>query len=270
MKLQQAKYSCYACGNQFKAAELAGGAYGDFLLRNAASGEMRYLGALSDRTYDEVDEILLKSADCAGQGVHERAKILREIYGAVAGDSDVNGNFYELGRHPRCPSCSASTVGFVESVEPPEFIDVDIPPVTHSSWNALSLAEKTAVVSGRLTKLKSAYFSERDLGLIEALQYDPDLAPSYESIKSCLVWDDERADNLTPDGYEKLCDLWIARSFVHQRRPFSSWWLAPDHFEKVWADANAANFNWPGFKRLVLREEDREYLNTCLEDENDI
>ena len=46
-------------------------------------------------------------------------------------------------------------------------------------------------------------FSERDLKLIEVLQYDPELTPAYEFIKSCLVWKDEWPDNLTP-GIRKI------------------------------------------------------------------
>lgn len=70
-------------------------------------------------------------------------------------------------------------------------------------------------------------FSGNDLALIELLDFDPKLEPGFDLIKSCLVWKDERPDGLTPEAYENLCDLWIARSFIHQRRDFSTHSIDP-------------------------------------------
>jgi hypothetical protein len=103
------------------------------------------------------------------------------------------------------------------------------------------------------------YFSGRDLRLIESLTYEPTSEPSYDLIKDALIWDDERPHGLTPDGYEKLCDLWIARSFLHKRIPFSSWKLDPIFFENVWSEAIEQGFSWPGFNRLELSEKDKQY-----------
>jgi hypothetical protein len=103
------------------------------------------------------------------------------------------------------------------------------------------------------------YFEGRDLELIENLEFNPDLEPSYDAIKNCLVWEDERPDGLTPDGYELLCDLWIARSFIHRDIPFSSWVLDPEYFGRVWEDAMEAKFKWPGFNRLELAVNEKKY-----------
>ncbi len=110
-------------------------------------------------------------------------------------------------------------------------------------------------------KKRMPFFSERDRALVESLRYDSSLKPAFDSIKGCLVWPDERPDNLSPDGYEKLCDLLIARSFIHENRPFSSWKLEPHHFAQVWEDAIADKIQWPGFQRLKLSEEDQAYLD---------
>jgi hypothetical protein len=108
------------------------------------------------------------------------------------------------------------------------------------------------------------YFSEKDRSLIESLRYDVTLEPSFDLIKSCLVWADERADGLTRDGYEKLCDLWIARSFLHRGMPFSSWKLAPEYFGALWQDAMKEVGAWPGFLRLQLSKRDRAYYERQL------
>lgn len=114
------------------------------------------------------------------------------------------------------------------------------------------------------------YFSDRDRSLVESLKYDESLKPSYDSIKSCLVWPDECPDNLSHEGYEKLCDLLIARSFIHEKRPFSSWKLDPHYFAQVWEEAISDEIDWPGFKRLELSGEDQAYLNVEQFNSDDI
>lgn len=113
-----------------------------------------------------------------------------------------------------------------------------------------------------------SYFSDHDLQLIEALEYDPGLTPAFESIKSCLVWKDEIPENLSDDGYEKMYDLLIARSFFHEGQPFSSFPLSPTRFEDVWAAVQTVPFRWPGFNRMTLNDADRRYLKECLEDDD--
>jgi len=108
------------------------------------------------------------------------------------------------------------------------------------------------------------YFSQRDRALVEALQYDPTLKPEYEILKGCLVWNDERPDNLTPAGYEKLCDLWIARGYIHREEPFSNNQLDPEYFGKAWEEALRDKIRWPGFLRLRLSDEDRRFYDETL------
>lgn len=108
------------------------------------------------------------------------------------------------------------------------------------------------------------YFWGNDLKLIEALVYNPNLKPSFEAIKGALIWSDERPDGLTPEGYEKLCDLWIARSLIHQGIPFTDWPLDPEYFGTVWSQARKQGFKWPGFNRLHLNKQDREYYEKSL------
>ena len=108
-------------------------------------------------------------------------------------------------------------------------------------------------------------FTGNDLKLIEALEYNPDLKPGYDLIKSCLVWKDERPVGLTPAGYETLCDVWIARSFIHRGVDFSTDKLDPKYFRDIWNRALNQKFKWPGFKRLALNEEDKAYFEHELQ-----
>ena len=114
-------------------------------------------------------------------------------------------------------------------------------------------------------------FSERDLRLIEALEYRPELEPAFDEIKACLIWEDERPVGLTPAGYESLCDLWIVRSYIHRGVPCAEWGIDPasGYFQEVWARAQAHPIGWPGFRRMQISEKDRAYLERCLKESGD-
>ena len=146
MHLVLVKYTCSKCSTQFKAPELPNGIYGDFLLRSGIAGDMRFLAAIDDGTYDEVDTLMLEIAAVANQNVHKRADILREIYGQVACDPDRNGNFFKIGLDPACPSCGSQSGADWRFTEPPEFVNQDVPPVTHRRWNGMSADAKRAAV----------------------------------------------------------------------------------------------------------------------------
>jgi hypothetical protein len=68
-----------------------------------------------------------------------------------------------------------------------------------------------------------SYLCGRDLGIIEALVYQPNLKPSYEAVKGVLTWRDEWSFELSQEGLEKIYKLWIARSYIHNGIPFPSY-----------------------------------------------
>ena len=88
---------------------------------------------------------------------------------------------------------------------------------------------------------------------------------TFDLLKYCLTWTDERpATHLSNEGREFLTILWIVRGFIHRSLPKEQWGLDPDYFNEVWEFGLANVAQWPGFKRLVLSEADRAYLDTCL------
>jgi hypothetical protein len=112
-------------------------------------------------------------------------------------------------------------------------------------------------------------FNARDLRLIEDLGYNPDLEPSFDEIKGCLVWEDERPSGLTPEGYERLCDLWIIRGYIHREVSPHQWGIDPSsgYFQDLWKQAQTEQIKWSGFRRMKLSSKDRHYLNACLREQ---
>jgi hypothetical protein len=106
------------------------------------------------------------------------------------------------------------------------------------------------------------YFCGKDLEIIESLVYQPELKPAYDLMRDALIWADERPEGLSREGYEKLIDLWAARSFIHKGTKFSDWTLDPEYFGKVWEEAISEEFEWPGFNRLKLSQQDEQYYES--------
>ncbi|HEY9718435.1 MAG TPA: hypothetical protein V6C69_13260 [Trichormus sp.] len=110
-----------------------------------------------------------------------------------------------------------------------------------------------------MEKDRAELFSERDRSLIEASNYDPSLKPNYNPLSSLLFWDDEQPHDLSPPAYHVLNALWLARAFLYYGYELPSDLLHPEYFRSVWDKAVASKLKWPGFNRLSLSEEDRQY-----------
>ena len=106
--------------------------------------------------------------------------------------------------------------------------------------------------------------SNQDRMAIESLSYNPSLEPSFDIVKSCLMWEDERPGSISSEGYRFVRSLWVVRSFIHRGLPEEQWGLEPHHFQAIWRFAIDAKLKWPGFYRLELSWKDRIYFEKCL------
>lgn len=110
-------------------------------------------------------------------------------------------------------------------------------------------------------------FSERDREILESLIYNPDLEPSYEGLKSCLIWADEQPRGLSSEGYETVCNLWIARAHLYHGLELPEP-LEPQFYIDIWNKAVADEIKWPGFNRLSLSDKDKAYYLEKLNSED--
>lgn len=107
-------------------------------------------------------------------------------------------------------------------------------------------------------------FNSTDRDTLHQLVFDPTSEPSFELMKTCLVWADERPERMSNEGYELLGDLWIVRGFLHRAVPTEQWGLDPAYFQEVWSNALQDVSDWPGFRRLQLSQAERAYLDKSL------
>jgi hypothetical protein len=146
MKLELVRYTCEQCSHVFDAPEVGANSYSEFLLRTK-NNETAYLNGLNDSTYEEVDRLLSATPPIAAISDYERSKVLRRIYGEVACDPSPSGAAFNLGAKPVCPVCGSGDMESWEFKDPPEFVDADVPPVTHGQWNALDEQEKMEAIN---------------------------------------------------------------------------------------------------------------------------
>lgn len=145
------KYSC-ECASSYKAPVLSPVAYSEFLLRSRGRGAEAYLDAERDAVFREVGDLAKANPALSGLKATMLAEIQRKIFG-VSCDADVDGSEFEIGLPARCPFCGALSPVYWEATEPPEFIEKELRPVTHSEWNSLSETQKFVVVDQAIRAL---------------------------------------------------------------------------------------------------------------------
>ena len=146
MKLQMFTYTCEPSGHEFQAPELPFNSYGEFLLRDGTGTSMAYLNALSDPTYLEVSVLLKSLPETQHLTANQRADVLQRLYREVACDTDIDGKPFHIKQHPGCPICSSTAMRSWDEAVPIDFIDVDVPLVSHINWYSLTEIQKVKIV----------------------------------------------------------------------------------------------------------------------------
>ncbi|MES3021174.1 MAG: hypothetical protein V4857_06265 [Pseudomonadota bacterium] len=105
-------------------------------------------------------------------------------------------------------------------------------------------------------------FTDAEIASLDRLVHDAHSRPYFDALRWALRWHDETPQQARGDGYQRLLELVVARSFIHQGRAREHWFvLAPtSRYADIWDEARARAPNWPGFKRLELSNEERAYL----------
>lgn len=154
MKLELVTYTCGDCAFSFDAASLGETAYGEFLLWSK-NAEIAYLNAFTDGTYKSVDRLLLAIPEIAGLNPLLRSEILQEIYGRLACDFDSKGDFFQISGLPPCPACGSQNITSWRFKNPPEVVEIDIPPVSHKRWEGLSDLQRKIFLNEQLAESKT-------------------------------------------------------------------------------------------------------------------
>jgi hypothetical protein len=106
--------------------------------------------------------------------------------------------------------------------------------------------------------------SKIDRDIIEAQILVIESKPSYESIKSCLIWPDEIPSGLSMNGHTFILNLLAARSYLHRGIPMVG---RLERLRSDWENALSSRLKWTGFKRIAISVADLEYLQAQIKSE---
>jgi len=137
-------FKCSLCGKEFEAPEIPEMSYGVFVMRTQESGEAAFLDALNDSVFLETYELVKRHPRIASLPEAERGRIQQAVF-PVACDKTVRGESLQIGLQPKCPSCGSRNMESWQQVMPSRLWL--LPLVRHDSWNAKTVAEKTAAIN---------------------------------------------------------------------------------------------------------------------------
>jgi hypothetical protein len=152
MKLLLVDYGCALCGRDFSAPDMPAALYGEFLLRSHGAGRMASLDGIGDEPFQEV-AALVEAHTGAERATGVLGSLLHGVYGAVACDPDEDGNAFHLNLNAPCPHCASQQIKARKVRDPIEIVDVDVAPVTHATWDAMSPQERARSVGAQLKAL---------------------------------------------------------------------------------------------------------------------
>lgn len=107
-------------------------------MRKRNSLSLRYLDALNSPAYAQVSHELRVNASTQALDSITQANVLQAVFGIAACDPDLDGEPFELGLLPSCPSCGETISASWRMTEPIEFVEMEVPPATFSVWRNLS------------------------------------------------------------------------------------------------------------------------------------
>lgn len=151
MRLPLYWYKCTSCGKSSEIPEMPEFTYGEFLLRNK-TGETRYVNALEDPVFSEVGEIVASLPQYKNANDSQTAPSVQYAFGFSC-DRDHSGQVFLIGQDPFCPACKRSWMThFVLPVDH-QTVEIEIPAVSHTYWNSLSLDDKKREIQYALEKM---------------------------------------------------------------------------------------------------------------------
>lgn len=153
LKVRKEEGVCKKCGEIKKFYYLSDFSYGEKLILIKGGKDYAYVNLLEDKAFEELEEIInlvLKKYDVALNSIMF-AKCLNKLFGLTCDmveDELVN----TVNCNEKCKHCGYDKFSFGEDLKE-AIVDIEVPVVTHLSWNALSDDDKLKVVENELRNL---------------------------------------------------------------------------------------------------------------------
>jgi hypothetical protein len=140
LKLIMYEYICKRCNISYKTPGLSLNSYGEFLMRSIG-GSFVYLDAISDPVFAELEELIREVCTSKKLNESQYSDLIQSLFGLTC-DLDPEDNEYSIMNRPICPNCGFNEPSCWDEVYPYEFVDMNVPVVTHNHWEKLTKLEK--------------------------------------------------------------------------------------------------------------------------------
>jgi hypothetical protein len=153
--LEVFRCECRNCGKQSEIYRFSDFEYGRRLLRTEDGIDFGLEICYKDKVFEEVE----KMVDSFYEGVdipNFRELKLAEYFDKVFGLTcdPINGKKIDASKLPTCKYCGSSNKETFE-YQPPRFIDLEVPLITHDLWEQKSESEKQIIINSALEKVCS-------------------------------------------------------------------------------------------------------------------
>lgn len=138
MEFELFYYVCKYCETRFNSPTTKN-KYGEFLMRSN-SGELAYLNASEDSVFKEFSSLFdanKKNTKHNCTTIREEIQLIHDTFG-FACDPAQDKTYFQISNKAPCPTCGRKEFQSWGPTKPPEFIELNIKPVTHANWNNLS------------------------------------------------------------------------------------------------------------------------------------
>jgi hypothetical protein len=145
VRLRRVLFWCSDCPEPRESEALAGDD-GLLPLRSERAGTLAFVDTFRDPVFAEVEDFVDRNRP-SGMGAGASGHVVQKLFGLTV-DPDTDGSPFVVGGKPTCQGCGSLTRW--EITEPPEFVNVDVPHVSHQLWDRMDRSEREALLASAL------------------------------------------------------------------------------------------------------------------------
>lgn len=153
--LEVFRCECKSCGKQSDTYRFSDFEYGRRLLRTEDGIDFGLVICYEDKVFEEVGKMV--DSFCKEMNFPKFRELkLAEYFDKVFGLTcdPINGKKIDASKLPTCKYCGSSNHETFE-YQPPRFIDLEVPVITHDLWEEKSESEKETIINSALEKICS-------------------------------------------------------------------------------------------------------------------
>ncbi len=150
VKVRKEEALCTQCGSKKSFYYLSDFSYGERLVMTDNGKYYAYANLIEDKVFEELDKYITLIFNSYNVSLSRNlfAKCINNLFGITC-DMIKNVPIDTASRNDKCLSCGNTDFGqnISESIE-----NIEIPAVTHNSWNGLNEDEKISIIKNELIK----------------------------------------------------------------------------------------------------------------------